>query len=382
MGEPRPPRARRAASCRSLEHLLQASALARPTSRVAAVGGRRSLSQRRELAAARWRSSPSLKRRGRAGPWPKPTEEAARAGRALARPDARATRAEPATCRARCPYTAEQMLDPALVAGARLLRESRRAGRGRGSGPGARLRALFRLRRRRRDPRRQRPESSPAATSRTPPIRRASAPRPTRSASWWRPASGRSPRSRWSAAARRCARPAAAAASAWPSSGARRPRSIWRRRTGSATTTTLGELLPMAFGPINLARRCRRSAEDAAAVIRRARRRPAAAGRARPGLGPRRHRRARRRAGRRSTIATCRAFRGRACRAMPAGWCWAASPACRSPACRAAPISTRASAPHRSTRWCARCKAIGCRALLLTNASGSLRPELGRGRWC
>ena len=55
------------------------------------------------------------------------------------------------------------------------------------------------------------------------------------------------------------------------------------------------------------------------------------------------------------------------------------SPASRSPACRAAPISTRASARHPLNTLVRTLKAIGCRALLLTNAAGSLRPEWGAG---
>ena len=64
---------------------------------------------------------------------------------------------------------------------------------------------------------------------------------------------------------------------------------------------------------------------------------------------------------------------------MPGSSCSAGSPACQSPACRAARTSTRAPAPDRSNTLVRTLKAVGCRALLLTNASGSLRPDLGPG---
>ena len=135
-------------------------------------------------------------------------------------------------------------------------RRFERAGAARGGQrrPGACLRALFRLCRRRRDPRRQRPDLRrlQRRERRLPagPVRRGQ--RDRRHGGGRRAGDRRGRGGR--RAARCCARPAAAAASASPSSGAREtPCILPARRTGSATTTTLGALLPMAFGPINLA---------------------------------------------------------------------------------------------------------------------------------
>ena len=73
-----------------------------------------------------------------------------------------------------------------------------------------------------------------AAMSRTPPIRKAPAPRRARSLRWRRPATGGSPRSSSSATAKPYARRAAAAASASANSPLPRPRSISPARKASA----------------------------------------------------------------------------------------------------------------------------------------------------
>ena len=119
-----------------------------------------------------------------------------------------------------------------------------------------------------------------------------------------------------------------------PAPGRVRPRRdatcIWAGRRACAETVTLGELLPMAFGPINLGADGSGAGDDAAAVIRSRAGGVAAAGRAScwarawatspsaidPGLWT-------------MTILICRAFRDRAYRAMPGGWCWAIWGACR-----------------------------------------------------
>ena len=63
---------------------------------------------------------------------------------------------------------------------------------------------------------------------------------------------------------------------------------------------------------------------------------------------------------------------------MPVGWCSAGWEACRSPAFRArAPLRGCRRRPLNTL--VRTLKAIGCRALVLTNASGSLRPDLGPG---
>ena len=206
--------------------------------------------------------------------------------------------------------------------------------------------------------------------------RRASAPRPTRSASWWPAVSGRSPRWRWSAAATSCARPAAAAGSAWPSSAGPTRRSISADAGGLRETTTLGA--PPADGVrADQSRRRRARARRCRHRDPPARRGRAARGRDRPGLRPRRHRRADRRPGHHPRLSRPAGLpAARACRAMPGA---AARPARRrAGACLqgrahlyegvgAAPLNTLVRT----------LKAVGCRALLLTNASGSLRPDLG-----
>ncbi len=255
-----------------------------------------------------------------------------------------------------------------------------RTDRGRPGGARPRLRALFRLRRRCGDPRARRAGSSPAATSRTPPTRRASAPRPPPIGVMV--AGGRAGDRRAGADRQRrvcSARPAAAAASAWPSSGGPRRRSIWP--------------VPRACArPRRWERCCRwRSARSTWAVrrtraSRRRRRDPrraggrAAARRARPGLGARRHRRADR--GRRSssTIATCRAFRGPSVqghagrlRARPARRRAGGLPAGPRPSLRGQRYRGR------STASSARSRPSAAGRCILTNASGSLRPSLGPG---
>ena len=171
--------------------------------------------------------------------------------------------------------------------------------------------------------------------------------------------------------------PAAAAASGWPSSGARRRPSILARRTGSAPRRRWGSCCPWRSG-----RQSRRGrAAGARMPLRSSARAPASAPLRRPRarLRPRRHRRPHRRSGRDRLCATCRAFRARACRAMPAGWCSAriagVPVACLQGRAHlyegvgAAPLNTLVRT----------LKAIGCRALLLTNASGSLRPDRAPG---
>ena len=164
---------------------------------------------------------------------------------------------------------------------------------------------------------------------------RATAPRRARSRRWSRPASGGSPR-RWCwPRASGCARPAAAAASASPSSAGPRSAVHLCDPDGLRRTVTPGRAA--AAGRSASARR--RSAEPADAeydgatgrgaavdVIRRA----AAGLRARgsgsdPRLRPGRDRRRDRGRHRDRLRRCCRAFRARASRAMPGGWCWASS---------------------------------------------------------
>ena len=72
----------------------------------------------------------------------------------------------------------------------------------------------------------------------------------------------------------------------------------------------------------------------------------------------------------RSTTATCRASHGRACRAMPGGWCSGSWAACRSPACQGRAHLYEGVGPAPLNTLVRTLKAIGCRALLLTNAVG------------
>ena len=82
----------------------------------------------------------------------------------------------------------------------------------------------------------------------------------------------------------------------------------------------------------------------------------------------------------RSTTRTCRASRVRAWRDTRDGPCSAGSARCRWRCCRAGPTSTREATPRRCARRCERSEAAGADILVLTNAAGSLRPDLGPGR--
>ena len=155
-----------------------------------------------------------------------------------------------------------------------------------------------------------------------------------RSASWWPPASGRSPRSRWSAAARAVhalrrlppapgrVRPARDAGPSGRARGAARDHDAWARccpwRSGRSTLAAPRQRR-LTMPP--------RSSAAAPAALQ-----PLVAIVLGSGLGGIAERIIG--AGRDRPTPTCRAFRARACRAMPGGWCSAAWPACRSPACQ------------------------------------------------
>ena len=80
-----------------------------------------------------------------------------------------------------------------------------------------------------------------------------------------------------------------------------------------------------------------------------------------------------------SATRSCPAFPGRASRATPAGPCSVRSAACRSRCSRAGRICTRAGIPRRSALPVRALRAAGASILVLTNAAGSLRPEVGPG---
>ena len=96
--------------------------------------------------------------------------------------------------------------------------------------------------------------SSPAATSRTRPTRRASAPRPRAIGVMVAAGEREIVEVAVVAGGEALCSPAAAAASGWPSSGARDRRPSWRRRTGSAPRPDAwASCCRMAFGAGNLA---------------------------------------------------------------------------------------------------------------------------------
>ncbi len=203
--------------------------------------------------------------------------------------------------------------------------------------------------------------SMPARTSRTWPTPRGSARRPRRSARWWRPARPRSPRSRWSPSASRIARRAAAAGSGCPSSAApRRPVYLGARRDPGRRRWA--SCLPGAFDREALERE-----PGLAARRRRARVGPGRGGRRRRGPG-----RGRLRGAARLSAADRRG-------PFWAGRAGSRSAASRSRCSRVARTCTRAAhldalrAPVRALR------AAGASVLVLTNAAGSLRPEVGPG---
>ena len=215
--------------------------------------------------------------------------------------------------------------------------------------------------------------STPAPTWRTPPIRRASARRPRRSARSWRGRDARSPRWRWWPSGWTSARPAAAAASACPSSAGPETPVYLGRPGGPLETTTLASCC-----------RCR-STSRPRELARGGRGAGASARGCAPrvgvvlGLGPGRRGRVRGGAGRgrlRGAAGLPAAARGGTRRDGP---CSAGSAACRWRCCRAGPTSTRAGTPSRCARRCARCGPPGAEILVLTNAAGSLRPEVGPG---
>ena len=146
------------------------------------------------------------------------------------------------------------------------------------------------------------------------------------------------------------------------------------RPGGARQTFTVGELLPLAFEL-----EPRSELREAAARAHRARRVRAAGGR-----GARL--RARRGGGRR---AGPRRDRLRGAARLPAAErrrdtaeapCSAASAACRWRCCRAARTCTRAATSTACATPVRALRAAGAEVLVLTNAAGSLRPELGPGR--
>ena len=80
-----------------------------------------------------------------------------------------------------------------------------------------------------------------------------------------------------------------------------------------------------------------------------------------------------------SATRSCPAFRARASRATPGGPCWARSAACRSRCSRVARTCTKAARSTRCALRSARCEPRAPSVLVLTNAAGSLRPEVGPG---
>ena len=62
-----------------------------------------------------------------------------------------------------------------------------------------------------------------------------------------------------------------------------------------------------------------------------------------------------------------------------AGWCWAGSPGCLSPASRGSVHLYEGVPAERVNILPRTLRALGCELLIVTNAAGSLRPEIGPG---
>ena len=270
---------------------------------------------------------------------------------------------------------ADSYSDRAASAPTRLLAARARGAMARAYAPYSRFHG------RRRAARRGRLARTPAPTSRTPPTRRASAPRRPRSARWSPPAADavrRGRRDRDRRPSRAC-RAAAAASGCASSCRPRRRRAPVPRRRRARAPSTLGELLPLSFGP----EACRRDAIAAAARGAIAERAPGFAPRLGIVLGSglggagRRARGRRRDPVRRAARLPAPGVAGHAGRAGRS----ARSPACRSPCLQGRAHVYEGGDPgaHARARCATAPSALGAEALLLTNAAGSLRADVGPG---
>ena len=266
------------------------------------------------------------------------------------------------------------MAGPDRLLSATFAAEVRREGSVRGGPRGARPRAcaLLELSSGRGGARRERAASSPALTSKTRAIRKATAPRRARSQRWSRPASAGSWKRWWSPLRERLCPPCGGCRQRLAEfAGPEAPIHLCDPQ-GLRRTLTLGELLPFSFalgdaeamgvqakpedGPAGAEPAHGRASDgqkndtrSAVDVIRA--RLPHGAPRVWLGSRLRAERdrgRDRERHGdrlRRPALAFC----ALAWRATPDGWCSVASAASRSPVCKAGSICTRACPPPRST---------------------------------